>query len=209
MVEHVTIADADRHEVKHASTALSGQVLKSTGGGVTAFSFLTYAELQGKPTVSSYTDVLRGQSFAASQQPSVVGTPLQVEFGPLQTTPNATLASSGELTFNVAGQYIINLFLHFGRSTAVGDAYLFARTLIDGVQVYNSTGVRLGSQDVVIPFTTSVGLTVAAGQVLTVQILRDAAGINNGGLTQLTPSVSGWSPAPSATMVVSKFVGLT
>jgi len=33
MVEHVAILDADRHEVKHASSALLNQVLHSDGSG--------------------------------------------------------------------------------------------------------------------------------------------------------------------------------
>lgn len=209
MVEHVTIADADRHEVKHASTALSGQVLKSIGSGQTAFSFPTYPELLSKPTVTSYVDVLRGQSVSASQQPTAVGTPLQVEFGPSQVTTDATLAANGSLTFNTSGQYLVTLYFRFGRTTAVGDAYLFNRLLINGNQILNSNAVRLGSQDIVVPFAASIGLTVSAGQVFTTQILRDAAGVNNGGLFQLTPSLAGWAAAPSATIVVSKFVGLT
>lgn len=209
MVEHVTIADIDRHEAKGASTALSGQVLKSIGGGQTAFSYPTYPELQSKPTVTAYSTVLTAQSVAVSQQPSAVNTPLQVEFGPTQANADVSLSPIGALTFNTAGQYLVTLYFRFGRTTAAGDAYLFSRLLVNGSQILNSNAVRLGSQDIVIPFSSSVGLTVSAGQVLTVQIMRDSAGVNNGGLFQLTPSVAGWSAAPSATMIVSKFVGLT
>lgn len=209
MVEHVAIVDADRHEPKHASTALSGQLLKSTGGGATAFNFLTWGEVQNKPTVTPYVTVLTAQSTALSQQPSAVNTPLKVEFGPTQTTADVTLTSVGNLTFNTSGSYLITLFFRFGRTTASGDAYLYSRLLINGTQILNSNGLRLGSQDIVVPFSASVGVTVTAGQVFTTEIIRDSAGINNGGLIQLTPSLAGWAPAPSATMVVSKFVGLT
>lgn len=208
MVEHVTIADADRHEVKHASTALAGQVLKSTGLGQTAFGFPTYTELLAKPSVTAYTTVLTGQSVAASQQPGSVGTPLQIEFGPAQAATDVSLSAAGALTFNTSGQYLITLYFRFGRTTGAGDAFLFNRILVNGAQVLNSNAVRLGSQDIVVPFSASVGLTVSAGQVFTTQILRDAAGVNNGGLFQLTPSLAGWAAAPSATIVVSKFVGL-
>lgn len=209
MVEHVAITDADRHEPKHASTAISGQVLKSTGGGATAFNFMTWAEIQSKPVVNAYTTVLTAHSTAASQQPSATGVPLKVEFGPAQTFADVSLSSVGNLTFNTSGQYLISLFFRFGRTTGAGDAYIFNRLLINGTQILNSNALRLGSQDIVVPFSASVGLTVAAGQVFTTEILRDAAGVNNGGLIQLTPSLAGWASAPTATIIVSKFVGLT
>lgn len=208
MVEHVAILDADRHEVKHASTALAGQILKSIGGGETDFSYLTWGEVQNKPTSNGYSSVLTARSTAASQQPSGLGVPLRVEFGPAQTVPDVSLSSVGDLTFNTAGQYIITLFFRFGRTSGAGDAYIFNRLLVNGVQILNSNGLRLGTQDIVVPFSASVGLTVSAGQVLTAEILRDSAGVNNGGLFQLTPTLAGWLPAPSATMVVSKFIGL-
>lgn len=209
MVEHVTIADADRHEAKGASTAIAGQILKSTGSGSTAFNFLTWAEVQNKPSVTPYSTVLTAQSTAASQQPSGLGVPLKVEFGPAQTTADVSLSALGDLTFNTSGQYLITLFFRFGRTSATGDSFLFNRLLINGVQVLNSNALRLGTQDIVVPFSTSIGLAVSAGQVFTTEILRDSAGVNNGGLFQLTPSLAGWAPAPTATMVVSKFVGLT
>lgn len=208
MVEHVVIPDADRHEPKHASTALSGQLLKSVGSGQTGFSFLTWSEVQNKPTVTGYTNVLMAQSVAASQQPAALGTPLKIEYGPAQANADVSLSAAGNLTFNTAGQYLITLFFRFGRTTGAGDAILFNRVLINGTQVLNSNALRLSDQSIVVPFSSVLGFTVSAGQVLTTEVLRDSAGVNNGGLFQLTPSLAGWAAAPSATMLVSKFTGL-
>lgn len=207
-MEHVLIPDADRHEPRGASTAILGQVLKSAGAGVTAFSFMDYSELLGKPTSVGYTTVLTGQSVAASQQPSAVGTPLKIEFGPTQATADVSLSSVGNVTFNTSGQYLITLYLRYGRTTGAGDAIIFNRLLINGTQILNSNALRLGDQSIVVPFSAQIGLTVTAGQVFTTEILRDAAGVNNGGLFQLTPSLAGWAAAPSATISVSKFTGL-
>lgn len=207
-MEHVSIPDADRHEPKHASTAINGQVLKATGGGATNFSFLDWSEVTGKPSVVGYTTLLTGQSVAASQQPSALGTPLKVEFGTAQSTADVTLSATGDVTFVTSGQYLITLFLRYGRTTATGDAYIFNRLLLNGAQLLNSNALRLGSQDIVVPFSTSISLTATAGQVFTTQIMRDSAGVNNGGLFQLTPSLAGWAAAPSATIIVSKFTGL-
>jgi len=207
-MEHVLISDADRHEPKHASTALVGQLLKSAGAGVTAFSYLDWSEVTNKPTVTSYTTILTGTSVAASQQPSATGTPLKVEFGPAQTTANVTLSATGDLTFVTAGQYLITLDFGLGRTAGAGDAYLFNRFLIGGTQFGSSTAFRMPDQTVVTPYSVSFGVTVTAGQVFTTEILRDAAGINSGGLFQLTPTLAGWAASPSASISVSKFTGL-
>lgn len=207
-MEHVLIPDADRHEPKHASTALLGQVLKSAGAGVTAFSFIDWSEIANKPTVTGYTSQLSGASVAASQQPAVVGTPLKIEFGPAQTTANVLLSATGDVTFVTAGQYLITLFLRFGRTSATGDAILFNRLLINGTQILNSNALKINDQGLIVPFSANILLTVSAGQVFTTEIMRDAAGVNNGGLFQLTPTLAGWAACPSATIIVSKFTGL-
>lgn len=208
MVEHVSISDSDRHEVKHVSTAAANQYLKCTAPGISAFSFVSYNELINKPSVTGFSSVLAGASTAASQQPTATNTPLQVEFGPLQTTTNCTLSSTGTLTFNVSGQYAISLFMRFGRTTSAGDVYMFNRLMINGAQFLNSNALRLGSQDIVVPFSATILYSATAGDTFQVQIMRDSAGINNGGLFQLMPSVVGWAPSPTATIAVSKFVGL-
>lgn len=53
MAEHATIEDAQRHEPKGASSASTGQVLKSIGGGVTTFASLNYTEVTGTPSADA------------------------------------------------------------------------------------------------------------------------------------------------------------
>ena len=208
MVEHVSIVDADRHEVKHASTAVNKQVLMSNGGGTTSFQYVSYDDLINKPAQVGYQLVLTGFSTAASQNPSAVDTPLQVEFGSGVSTTAATLASNGTLTFNVAGDYIITLFLRFGRTSGAGSAVLLNRFLINGVQGLNSNALKIGDQDTILPFSTSLNVSATAGMTFQLQIMRDSAGINNGGLFRILPTVASWNISPSATIVVSKYVGV-
>lgn len=208
MVEHVSIADADRHEVKHASTGVLNQALHSNGDGTTSFRFVSYPDLANKPTFVGYQQVLSGFSTASTQNPSAVDTPLQIEFGSGVVTTAATLASNGTLTFNVAGDYIITLFLRFGRTAGAGTSITLNRFLINGVQGLNSNAVKLPDQDSVIPFSTSLNLSATAGMTFALQIMRDSAGNNNGGLTRILPTLAGWNLCPSATIVVSKFVGV-
>lgn len=209
MVEHVSIADVDRHEVKHASTGVLNQALLSNGDGTTRFGFPSYTDLTNKPTLVGYRQILTGFSTAASQNPTAVDTPLQVEFGAGVTTTDATLSPSGLLTLNTPGDYIITLFLRFGRTSGAGTAILLNRLLINGVQGLNSNALKIPDQDTIIPFSTSLNVqSVSGGSTFQLQIMRDSAGINNGGLFRVLPTVAGWNLAPSATIVVSKYVGV-
>lgn len=208
MVEHVSIADADRHEVKHASTAVIKQVLLSNGDGTTRFEHVSYNNLVDRPDIVGYQQVLTGFSTAASQNPSALDTPLQVEFGAGSVTTNVTLSADGTLTFNVEGEYIVTLFLRFGRTSGAGTAVLLNRFLVNGAQGLNSNALKLGDADTVIPFSTSLNIAATAGMTFQLQIMRDSAGINNGGLFRILPTVGSWNLSPSSTIVVSKYVGV-
>lgn len=207
MVEHVAIQDADRHEVKHASTAVDRQVLTSNGDGTTEFSFVDYDDLVNTPVPKGYTLVLTGASSVASQSPSAVNTPIQIEYGPAQVTTDANLSATGVLTFNIAGQYAIALFSRFGRTTAAGTAILFNRILRNGAQTLNSNSITMVDDAAVIPFSATIFLDVTAGETFTQEIYRDSAGVNNGGLFLTTPSLGGWLNSPTATIAVYKYRG--
>lgn len=207
MVEHVNILDADRHEPKGASTAGLNQVLHSDGDGTTTWKSVDYDNLANKPVPQGYTLVLTGASGAASQAPVAVNTPIQIEYGPLQVTTDATLAADGLLTFNTAGQYAVTLFSRFGRTTAAGSAILFNRILRNGVQTLNSNSITMVDDAAVIPFSATILMDVAAGDTFSQEIYRDSVGVNNGGLFLTTPTLAGWLNSPSATIVVSKYRG--
>lgn len=207
MVEHVSIPDADRHEVKHASTGVLNQALLSNGNGTTSFRFYSYSDLSNKPSVAGYRQVLTGHSTAASQAPVALDTALQVEFGPTIATADATLSSTGTLTFNTSGDYMIQLFLRFGRTSGTGSAVILNRILINGAQALNTNGLKLPDQDTILPFSATVGVQASAGNTFQLQILRDSSGVNNGGLFRILPTAAGWNLCPTATIVVSKYIG--
>ena len=58
-----------------------------------------------------------------------------------------------------------------------------------------------------IPFSAAIPLTMAAGDTMTMEVARDSAGTNDGGLFAVSPTIAGWNIVPSATVVVNKFVG--
>lgn len=207
-MEHVSIVDSQRHELKHADTAALNQVWKSNGDGTSQTAFVDWSELTGRPTSRGYLQVLYGASVAANQSPSATNTPLQVEFGPAQSFTDVSLSSTGTLTFNTGGYYILNLFIRQGRATSTGTAILFERILYNGTQILGSNSASLDANVQVIPFSANIPFFVNAGDTIQLQLVRDSAGTNDGGLFRTVPTISGWTASPSASVGVYKLQGL-
>ena len=152
-------------------------------------------------------EVLRAHSLAASQLPTALGTVLQVEFGALKTGTYLSLAANGAVTCNISGTYAFRLKLQKGRLGASGTSILLSRILVNGVQVGVSAAVRMASADPIYISESKVTLTLNAGDVLTLQIIRDSAGSDFGGLYAITSS-HGWNIAPTALLVASRIEGV-
>lgn len=206
-MDHKLIPDADRHEAKGASTATLNQVIKSNGDGTTYFGFVNRSELAGTVTKAGYKKLLYGASTASSQDPTGVNTPLQVEFGAAQSTADVSLSSVGLITFVTSGQYLLTLRKRFGRVASAGSAILFARYLFNGVQLGQSFGVTIVDSANIIPVSNTIILDVNAGDTFKVELIRDSAGVNYGGLKQSTSTLAGWNAAPSASVTVYKYLG--
>lgn len=205
-MEHKDIPDAQLHQIKGAASASSGQVPIATGSGTTTFGFLSWSQIANKPTASGYESKLSSFS-SVNQNPSAVNTPLQITFDSPQTTTDVSISAAGVITFNTSGNYLIDIFLRFGRSTSIGNAIIMNRILKNGAQILNSNGLILSAATQTIPFSAAIPLTMAAGDTMTMEVARDSAGTNDGGLFVVSPTVAGWNIVPSATVVVNKFVG--
>ena len=205
-MEHKDIPDAELHQIKGAASATSGQVPIATGAGTTQFGFIDWSQVANKPVASGYEAKLSSFS-SVNQSPSAVNTPLQITFGSAQTTPDVSISAGGVITFNTSGNYLINIFLRFSRTTTTGSAIVLNRILKNGSQILNSNGVVMSAAAQTIPFSAAIPLTMAAGDTMTMEIARDGAGTNDGGLSVVSPTVPGWNIVPSATIVVNKFVG--
>ena len=134
-MEHKDIPDAQLHQIKGAASASSGQVPIATGSGTATFGFLNWSQVANKPTSSGYQSKLSSFS-SVNQSPSAVGTPLQIAFGPAQDTADVSISAAGVITFNTSGNYLIGIFLRFGRSTSSGNAILLNRILKNGAQIF-------------------------------------------------------------------------
>lgn len=150
-------------------------------------------------------ELLRAAS-TATQAPTAVDTPLQLTFGAAQlsATDPVMLNSAGLVTFNTAGAYAIRIKLQNGRTGATGTSILLSRLLINGAQVGSTAAVKMTQTDATTPTESRVVIQATAGQTFTVQIMRDSAGSNFGGVYPQVATVAEWGTAPSALLVISR-----
>lgn len=152
---------------------------------------------------NNHTLILSGDSAALSQEPTAVDTAKQVEFGGSQTTTHVDISATGALTFKTTGTYIITTFFQYGREGATGTSYLMNRLLINGTQSGNSLAAKIDNANVLVPWSSTIIVDVTATDVVTIEIIRDSAGSNSGGLFNMT-STAGWTTAPCASVRVYK-----
>ncbi|EIC4202254.1 hypothetical protein LAA48_004159 [Salmonella enterica subsp. enterica serovar Indiana] len=150
-------------------------------------------------------EVLRASSTAA-QAPTAVDTALQLSFGAAQgAASNPVMINAvGLVTFNTAGNYAVRIKLQAERTGASGTSILLSRILVNGSQYGSPAATKLVSADVTIPIESRVVINAAAGQTMAVQIMRDSAGTNFGGVYPQTATVAAWGIAPSALLVISR-----
>lgn len=150
-------------------------------------------------------EVLRAAS-TATQAPSAVDTALQVSFGAAQGSASdpVMINAAGTVTFNTAGNYAVRIKLQNGRTGATGTSILLSRILLNGVQVGSTAAVKMTQTDATTPSESRVVLNPTAGQTFQVQIMRDSAGSNFGGVYPQTATVAAWGIAPSALLVISR-----
>lgn len=150
-------------------------------------------------------EVLRAASIA-TQAPTAVDTPLQVAFGAAQGAPAnpVMISAAGLVTFNTAGNYAVRIKLQAGRTGASGTSILLSRILLAGAQYGSPAATKLVSADVTIPIESRVVINATAGQTFAVQIMRDSAGTNFGGIYPQAATVTAWGTAPSGLLVISR-----
>ncbi|EHQ2949287.1 hypothetical protein IF157_21505 [Salmonella enterica subsp. enterica serovar Typhimurium] len=150
-------------------------------------------------------EVLRASSTVA-QAPTAVDTALQLSFGAAQgAASNPVMINAvGLVTFNTAGNYAVRIKLQAGRTGASGTSILLSRILVNGAQYGSPAATKLVSADVTIPIESRVVINAIAGQTMAVQIMRDSAGTNFGGVYPQTATVAAWGVAPSALLVISR-----
>lgn len=150
-------------------------------------------------------EVLRAASTAV-QAPTAVDTPLQLSFGAAQGAPTdpVSISAAGLVTFNIGGNYAVRVKLQCGRTGATGTSILLSRILVNGAQVGSAAAVRMTSTDATTPTESRVVINATAGQTMAIQIMRDSAGSNFGGVYPQVATVTAWGAAPSGLLVISR-----
>lgn len=151
-------------------------------------------------------EVLRAASTVI-QVPTATNTALQLTFGAAQGSASdpVMINAAGLVTFNTAGNYAVRIKLQAGRTGASGTSILLSRLLLlNGAQYGSPAATKLVSADTTIPIESRVVINPTAGQTFAVQIMRDSAGSNFGGVYPQSATVTAWGTAPSALLVISR-----
>lgn len=156
--------------------------------------------------------ILETSSVAIAQDPIGLGVAnsRQIEFGPATGTGAdlVMLDAAGVLTINQAGLYSLSTFLQFGRNGTSGESnLLFRASDVLGNQLGRTISFKLDSLRVTDHLSSQIWINAKAGTQLVLNIMRDAAGDNSGGLimTKPSPEAGQWDDAATATLRVHKW----
>lgn len=148
--------------------------------------------------------VLKGVD-TTTQNPTGIGAPLQITFGPAQVNSEVSVDALGSMTIHVENEYFFRTSMQAGRVNNGGVADLHFRLLVDGVlsgeQVYFAVDGAGDDAEIVIE---SDPLDLDVGQVVTVEMLRSITGMNDGSLFPVPPVQAGWTTTPSASVTVTR-----
>jgi len=151
--------------------------------------------------------VLDANDFT-DQEPSALGVPLQVTFGAAQSNAFFDLDALGNITVLSEDEFVWRARFVVGREGAGGESQIYIRSLVNGVQVGNSSHLIVDSPRVEIPVELEGVATLALNDVIAFQIVRDTDATNSGGLRAGNPSVAGWNPSPSARLTVDRYIAV-
>lgn len=155
-------------------------------------------------TVNASNTLVLSSSNVTTQEPTATDTPLQIAFGAATTFPDASVAADGSITFVNAGDYVVSFNAIGGRNAASGTSLLHFRSLINTVQFGATNTLKLDGLDTLIPFKIELFVSASINDVLTFELIRDSLYDNSGGLYSTTPTLSGWSASPSASIEIRK-----
>ena len=199
-IEHREIADSGRHEPKHGSSAVAGEVLSSLGNDQTGFRTLDVI----------HTDLLLGQDFT-DQALTLAGQEMKVTLGVAQQSSGGEVSidDTGLVTFLQAGTYFLRLTLRPKRIGTAGAASLMIKTELNGILVPPATrqitidGEEAGSFSASFNLTAKANDTICAIAMYDVQPGSDNAGFYTYSQTSATVPAE-WPDTPSAQVRISK-----
>lgn len=144
-------------------------------------------------------------SELGDQIPDGKDDPMQIKFGPAQASAGGevSLSADGALTSHITHKFELGFALQYGRTSAGMTAILFFIIRINGVAAEDPVFAKLPSSQSAVPVEFIGTISLDAGDVLTVELVRDGNGADDGQLIGQTPTLAGLSPAPSARIRLS------
>lgn len=198
--QHSLLTGSDLHEVKGAAGATARYVYSADGLGSAAFvDPLTLDNVQVVNTLSNFN--------SANISPSGTDTPLVCGFTSTVSNDDITMDSSGVITINTDGIYRFTFNMNFGRSTNTSTAIVLARLLINDVAFGFTQGVTIDSNASTRPVQIDVIAAANATDTYKVQIMRDSAGQDDGGLRVIAVTDATWSDIHSYWVRISRIQG--
>lgn len=220
MTEHRDIPDDGLHEPKGVASAAANQTYVSDGSGSGTWkSPLLQGQASSSANSIPVSDGLGGVTWqdgtvkselllrgvdSTSQNPPSTNNPIRVKFGTAQDLTDVAVDATGEVTIKTAGTYLITLTGTFGRATNAGVALSAARVLLNDVPALDPISVRLDDADTSIPFSFAFTRSLPSSTRISLQLVRDGSGIDEGGLVAESLASSGWGTSPSAAISIYK-----
>lgn len=160
--------------------------------------------INGVPYGTSQEQTILTASDFTMQIPTGTDTPLQITFGGAQnsTDGEVSLAADGALTANINKNFLISIALQYGRNNAGMASWLFFRVLVDGVAAPDPAFAKLDNSNAAFPVQFRGRVALNAGEVFTVEMIRDSQGFDDGELITETPTLVDWDQSPSAKLTV-------
>lgn len=148
-------------------------------------------------------EILLKGADTTQQDPTTTDTPLQIKFGTAQVSLG--LAADGTITIPEKNQYFFKFELQIGRAGIGGIAFVFFRVLVDGSAVTESEFWKLdgANDDLAIKILVDA-MELDAGQEVTLEMIRDSIGMDDGSLMVNTPVLGSWTPSRSAVVTMTR-----
>lgn len=141
------------------------------------------------------------------QNPVGLGIDYQVLFGGVSATPEFSVDALGNITCLDADQYNVIFRLTLGREGTSQVSQLYMRILLNGVARDFPTHTILDSDRIEIPSVMGGVMDLAVSDILTLELVRDTDGANQGGLRAGVPDVA-WDNSPSAQIIITRAIAL-
>lgn len=160
--------------------------------------------IDGVPYGTSEEQTILVASDLTMQVPTGTDAPLQITFGGAQnsTGGEVSLAADGSLTANIKKNFLISIVLQYGRNNAGMASWLFFRVLVDGVAAPDPVFAKLDNSNAAFPVQFRGRVALNAGEVFTIEMIRDSQGFDDGELITETPTLVDWDQSPSARLTV-------